>query len=345
MLRTLLALLLIASSVLVATPAHAAGTWSDGPCSDSLGVTVAVDYGGLGGGTAVHCAENFAAAVAASGRAGTGLDALVLAGFGWAPAQRQPGAVCRVNGRPAAAETLSLPNNPSYREACVQMPPETAFWSYWTASVGGSWSFSSSGAGGRLAQPGGFEGWRFHLGSGSASAPAVRTVRGTARPANEGTDTATAGQTATAAAPTTATVTRTAPATTARTTAAGGTARTTTAPATAGTTAKGTTTPATTGTATVPTTAPPATASTAASSAAPETPGATVETPAPSRDATDTASASPSERPVPADTPTSTPGPTQGTGGGTSTLGGLAAVAAVALVGGGAAWALRRRRG
>ncbi|WP_247660672.1 hypothetical protein, partial [Micromonospora sp. D75] len=62
--------------------------------------------------------------------------------------------VCRINGKPTAAT-----------EPCVNTPPATAYWSYWHASSGGSWSYSTSGATGYNPAPGSVEGWSFGAGA------------------------------------------------------------------------------------------------------------------------------------------------------------------------------------
>ena len=179
----LLAALLGAVSLVIVVPARAADTWTSGACSDDQGVTVVVDHAALGGGTVVRCVERWAATIAATGRRGTGMDALSLAGLPVTMPQRAPGAVCRINGRPSASEAIPVHGNTGYRESCVQMPPAKAYWSYWNASAGGSWRYATSGAG-RTIQAGAFEGWSFQLNSSSekdAAPPRAAPVRGAPR--------------------------------------------------------------------------------------------------------------------------------------------------------------------
>ncbi|CAL9485032.1 hypothetical protein SUDANB95_03097 [Actinosynnema sp. ALI-1.44] len=114
-------------------PASAAG------CS---GVTVVVDFGSLGGGVRTGCAP---------GDPASGLAALGGAGFAFDLASRQPGFVCRINGAPAS-------------DPCVNAAPNTAYWSYWHGTPGGSWSYSSAGASGYDPKPGSVEGWAFGAG-------------------------------------------------------------------------------------------------------------------------------------------------------------------------------------
>ena len=123
----------------VSAPAEAAA------CSTTSGVTVVVTF--PGGRTSTRCAP---------GDPGSGFAALSGAGFAVTPVQRFPGALCRIDGTPAS-------------DPCVNMPPTSAYWSYWHASRGGSWSYSTLGAGSHDPAPGSVEGWSF----GSGGAPAV----------------------------------------------------------------------------------------------------------------------------------------------------------------------------
>jgi len=119
--RMLAVLALLAGTFVVATPASAA------PCA---GVKVVVDFGSLGGGVQTGCA---------AGDPTTGLTALTGANFTYSFVPRQPGFVCRIN---------SLPN------PCTA-PTTSAYWSYWHASApGGTWTYSTSGAGGYDPAPG-----------------------------------------------------------------------------------------------------------------------------------------------------------------------------------------------
>ncbi|WP_446666011.1 hypothetical protein [Flexivirga sp. B27] len=135
-----------------AAPAHAEAY--NGYCKTSSGVTVVVDFRGLGGGVAIRCSP--------VGSGASGLDALQAAGI---PVEgtRDVGlsVACRIYGKPTA--TQELPGG--YHESCARMPPTKAFWSYWQAPNGGSWSFSQKGLSTSQVIPGGFEGWSFSEGS------------------------------------------------------------------------------------------------------------------------------------------------------------------------------------
>lgn len=128
----------------VAAPAAQAAT-----CTSADGVSVIVDFGGS---VQSGCA---------SGDPATAWAALEAAGFRLEGTQRFPGSfVCRVNGFPAPAD-----------EACVQTPPASAYWAIWTASAGGSWSYSNSGAASLNPAPGQAIGLAFGAGRKPGVAP------------------------------------------------------------------------------------------------------------------------------------------------------------------------------
>ncbi|MGC4763162.1 hypothetical protein ACLQ20_09945 [Micromonospora sp. DT46] len=132
------------------TPARAAG--SAGYCPDASGVTVVVDFNELGGGTVVRCAR---------GEQSTGLAALKNAGFQMTGTLRWgEGFVCRIEGKPSTAS-----------EKCVDTPPASAYWSYWHATSGGSWTYSDKGVLNRKPPAGSFEGWSFSLNRNANDAP------------------------------------------------------------------------------------------------------------------------------------------------------------------------------
>ncbi|MET9227322.1 hypothetical protein [Lentzea sp. NPDC003310] len=138
--RLFLALAL--TTAFLPVPAHAAG------CD---GVTVVVDYRGLGGGVQQGCAP---------GSPASGVAALTAAGFGYTYASRQAGFVCRINGRPGTDA-----------DKCVNASPATAYWSYWHAPAGGAWSYSNQGAATYVPARGTVEGWAFGAGEQPGTAP------------------------------------------------------------------------------------------------------------------------------------------------------------------------------
>lgn len=116
-----------------------AGTSGACPRLDA-GVTVVVDLTAFGGGTKVRCAP---------GSPSSGLAALTGAGFSYEFVPRIPGMVCRIDGLP----------NP-----CNGAPTD-AYWAYHHAERGGSWTYSSRGAGHRTPPVGSVEGWAFGAGA------------------------------------------------------------------------------------------------------------------------------------------------------------------------------------
>jgi hypothetical protein len=116
-------------------------------------VTVIVDFTAFGAGTLTRCAP---------GAPPTGLAALAGAGLTVEQASSMPGFVCRIDGRPTAAE-----------EACLTTPPADAYWAYWRAERGGSWAYNQVGPASTRPAEGSVEGWTFVTTSGAARPPGV----------------------------------------------------------------------------------------------------------------------------------------------------------------------------
>ncbi|MFF1606332.1 hypothetical protein ACFVYA_01020 [Amycolatopsis sp. NPDC058278] len=156
---------LLGAGLIGAAPASATGT--DGACPEGGGVTVVVDFGDLGPGSVVRCAP---------GTPANGVAALQEAGIEVAGSQKYGLAVaCRINGQPGPDV-----------ESCAGMPSATAYWSYWHASAGGSWTSSQEGAQTAKPVPGGFEGWAFARPKSANDLPApprVPPVRQVSSPA------------------------------------------------------------------------------------------------------------------------------------------------------------------
>lgn len=280
--------LALAGLVLAAAPASAAA------CSGTSGVTVVVDTGGS---ISTRCA---------SGDPSSAWKALEAAGFGTTPVQTFPGALCQINGYPETS--------------CVRMPPASAYWAFFHAKAGGSWTYSSSGVASYNPSPGTVVGFRF--GSGGQPGIAPPSAPATSKPAPT---TAQPKPTTAAPKPTTK------PAATTPSTSKPAT----TGPATSG---SSTSTGSSKGSASTPTTAAAKpTASTTATASATPSPTASVSS-----------SASPSEQGSPSTEPSATSlaaAPTSGTDDGSSGPGTLLVGGAlVALVAGGAGWAAWRRR-
>lgn len=141
MLHRLYAVLLLAAAALVLpAPAQAAA------CSGSSGVTVLVQFPDH---TEVGCA---------AGDPSTGYQALSRAGFRLTMATGSgTGAICSIDSYPD--------------HACTSMPPQSAYWAYFHAKPGGTWTYSSTGGGSYDPKPGTVEGWRFGSGSAPSSTP------------------------------------------------------------------------------------------------------------------------------------------------------------------------------
>ena len=130
-------------------------------CGETKGVTVVVDDG-LAGGTLIGCA---------AGDPTTGLDALLKSGHAYTFLPGQPGLVCTINAKPDPCNNA----------------PTNAYWSYWHAQPGGSWSYGSTGAGSHNPEPGSIDGWSFGSGKPPSSRPPAATTTGTATAASTAT--------------------------------------------------------------------------------------------------------------------------------------------------------------
>lgn len=152
--RLLTAVIVTAGSTLApADPATAAGR--AGYCPDGNGVTVIVDFQELGGSTIIRCAV---------GDQATGHAALKNAGISITGTVRWGESfICRIEGRPTAAE-----------EPCIDTPPASAYWSYWHASDGGTWTYSQRGVTARKPPLGSFEGWSFAKNRTASTSPPPR---------------------------------------------------------------------------------------------------------------------------------------------------------------------------
>jgi hypothetical protein len=135
-------LCLLALTVVLLTPATVARAGTEGACPDGAGVTVVVDFAGFRDEVLVRCAP---------APVDSGYDALTKAGFDWTPTQRQPGFLCRIEGLPAD-------------DPCATTPPADAYWGYWRAEHGGTWTYSDRGPATTSPPPGPVEGWRFSTG-------------------------------------------------------------------------------------------------------------------------------------------------------------------------------------
>jgi hypothetical protein len=110
-------------------------------CSGTSGVTVVIDYGSS---STTSCAP---------GDPSTAMAALKLVVATVVSPQRYPGTVvCRINGTPAS-------------DPCIQMPPASAYWAFYHAPRGGSWTYSSAGVTSYNPAPGTAIGFAFGAGA------------------------------------------------------------------------------------------------------------------------------------------------------------------------------------
>jgi hypothetical protein len=137
---------LVAAAVGLGVPGAAQAT----TCADAHGVSVVVDFHELGGGVRTACD---------TGGAGETADAQLRdVGHALTYVQRQPGFICRIDGRPA-------------NDACVNTPPADAYWSlWWSDGTSGKWSYASQGASSLKVPDGGYVGMSWQ-GRGAKSPP------------------------------------------------------------------------------------------------------------------------------------------------------------------------------
>ncbi len=112
-----------------------------------------MEFNGLGGGDQTRCAP---------GDPASGVAALRGAGFEPTRAAQEAGYfVCRIDGKPAD-------------DPCQRASPEDAYWSYWHAQPGGTWTYSNAGAADFDPAPGTVEGWSFGAGEPPSTPPPAR---------------------------------------------------------------------------------------------------------------------------------------------------------------------------
>lgn len=148
MIRSAAVTALVAAAGLVGAPSPALAA----ACSSDSGVTVVVDFHGLGGrGLVQDC-------VADQGHAD---DLFVAAGHTLENVNQQA-FVCRVDGLPTPEE-----------ESCARTPPSDAYWGlWWSDGTSGTWSYSSQGAYSLDVPDGGAVAFSWN-GSSSTSKPGV----------------------------------------------------------------------------------------------------------------------------------------------------------------------------
>ncbi|MBI9114229.1 hypothetical protein [Sanguibacter suaedae] len=128
----------VAAVAAVASPGGAAAEDRPQPCE---GVTVVVDLGVLAnadGTGSVGCAPGEEPLTASSALDAAGVGVTGTAQWGAA-------FVCRVDGRPAADEDVTIPGGGVVRETCARTPSELAYWSVWHAADASAWTYATVG--------------------------------------------------------------------------------------------------------------------------------------------------------------------------------------------------------
>ena len=106
------------------------------------------------------------------------MDALTALGITVTEVSRTPGFICRIAGWPSADQIVPIPGNDAYKELCVDTPPTTAYWTYWSASEGGTWAYSLTGYTLHEVTFSGYEGYSFaHNVPATQAVPSVPPVR------------------------------------------------------------------------------------------------------------------------------------------------------------------------
>ncbi len=135
----------------VASPTSSGtGSTSAAQGDTCAGVSVVVDFGPLDEATVTDCAATGDAASVAASK-------LVAAAGATTEGTVQYGdqVVCRVNGRPAADETITVEGAAPFTESCQGMPAAAAYWALWVKpSAGADWQYAQKGLGSLEVKPG-----------------------------------------------------------------------------------------------------------------------------------------------------------------------------------------------
>ena len=134
-----------------------------GSCTTTKGALVAVNLGPWKGPLVRGCGTTLT----------TGRALLTSGGFTLTNVQRFPGFVCRI-GNPLFASGARYPT--TAQDACVNTPPSTAYWSFWTAAKGvNTWTYSAKGADADVPVNGEVEVWTYGATdvNGSTGTPSV----------------------------------------------------------------------------------------------------------------------------------------------------------------------------
>lgn len=144
----LLGALLLVAGLVAPACAPGPGTYTEGRCTGTEGVTVVVDFTPMQDRVVVRCAL---------GTQANGYTALTAIGLTY-DAGRFPGGVCQIDGQPTQGYPYCWTTG--------------GYWSYWKASATGApWTYSGTGPTVDAIPAGAVEGWRFAPFSAGAAVP------------------------------------------------------------------------------------------------------------------------------------------------------------------------------
>lgn len=155
MIRTLARLAAAAGLVVAGGLTLPGGAAQAAACSGTTGVTVVIDYGSS---SDTLCAADSSSAI----RVLTSVASVTY------PPQYQGTVVCQINDVPA--------------QSCPRMPPGNAYWAFFHAPRGGSWTYSTSGVASYDPAPGTVIGFAFGSGGAPSSAPPAPSSTSTPKP-------------------------------------------------------------------------------------------------------------------------------------------------------------------
>ncbi|WP_130505904.1 hypothetical protein [Microterricola gilva] len=139
----------------------AASTADDG-CA---GIAVVADFGILDAPAVDVCVDSDQAVLASEAIATAGITTEGNADYGDA-------VVCRVDGRPAADETVTVDGQEPFIEPCSSMSPAYAFWAIWVKpAADAEWGFAMEGLETLKAEPGQSIGLVYTTGTGTDPQP------------------------------------------------------------------------------------------------------------------------------------------------------------------------------
>jgi hypothetical protein len=135
------------------------------PDDGCAGVTVVADFGILDAPAVDVCVDSDKAILASEAIATAGVTTEGNADYGDA-------VVCRVDGRPAADETVTVDGQEPFIEPCSSMSPAYAFWALWVKpAADAEWGFAMEGLATLKAEPGQSIGLVYTTGTGTDPQP------------------------------------------------------------------------------------------------------------------------------------------------------------------------------